>query len=301
MSRLRVPTLVASVCALLAIPLSGRASACASCGCGDPTLTAMGVEQPFQGRLRSALELSYRSDRIGTPGVDELSLRELRADAALAWAPIDTFFLVASVPFVYREARDASLAQSDAWGLGDIELRGKWFAYRDRAFAPRILVALVGGLKLPTAPWQKDPDGERAPLEAQPGTGSLDLLLGPAIAVFAGDVSAALSAQWFQPITTRAPLEPGSSLRGSLALQHQTLAWLALRALSEGRWDRPAYEDGERDPNSGGWVLFAGGDVLVSPAEDVSIAVGARAPVLEQLEGEHDEGPRFALALVRDW
>jgi hypothetical protein len=301
MRRPRAATLTACVAGLFAFTAAPRVHACASCGCGDATLTAMGVEQPFQGRLRSALELSYRTDRIGRPGIDELSLRELRADLALAWAPLDTLFLVASVPFVHREAKDPSLARSDAWGLGDIELRAKWFAYRDREFAPRVLLSLVGGLKLPTAPWQDDPDGQRAPLEAQPGTGSLDMLLGPALGLFAGDVSAYVSAQWFQPVVTRAPLEPGSSLRGSLAVQHQTLSWLALRALAEGRWDRPAHEDGQRDPNSGGWVLFAGGDLLISPVQDSSLALGARAPLIQALDGAHEEGPRLALALVRDW
>jgi hypothetical protein len=301
MNRTRSFALHAGAVALVASLPAADASACASCGCGDPTLTAMGVEQPFQGRLRSAVELSYRTDRIGTPGVDELSLRELRADATLAWAPLDTLFLVASVPFVYREARDPSLAESDAWGLGDIELRAKWFAYRDRALAPRWLLALVGGVKFPTAPWQTDPDGNRAPLEAQPGTGSLDLLLGPTLALFQGRVSAYLGAQWFQPVLTRDPLEPGSSVRGFLALQHQTWSWLALRAAADGRWDEPAREDGQVDPNSGGWVLFAGADLLWSPLEDTSLSLGFRVPVVEELHGDHDEGPRVALALVRDW
>jgi hypothetical protein len=287
--------------ALIVGALASRAEACASCGCGDPTLTAMGVEQPFQGRLRSALELSYRTDEIGTPGVDELRLRELKADVALAWAPLDTLFLVADVPFVYRETRDPSLAQTDAWGLGDIELRAKWFAYRDRAFAPRVLLALTGGVKLPTAPWQADEDAVRVPLEAQPGTGSLDLLLGPALALFQGKFSAYLGAQWFQPISTRDPFEPGSSVRGSLALQHQTWRLLALRAGADLRWDRPAHEDGQRDPNSGGWVLYAGGDLLWSPLLDTSVSLGLRAPVAQVLDGAHDEGPRVALALLRDW
>jgi hypothetical protein len=301
MRRSRLLGFAALAAALAAGVHAGPARACASCGCGDPTLTAMGAEQPFQGRLRSALELSYRTDSIGRPGIDELRLRELRADAALAWAPLDTLFVVASVPFVYREARDPSLAESDAWGLGDVELRAKWFAYRDRPFAPRLLLALVGGVKLPTAPWQSDAAGNRAPLEAQPGTGSLDLLLGPALALFQGDVSAYLSGHWYQPVTTRAPLEPGRSLRGSLALQHQTWSWLALRAAGDGRWDERAHEDGVRDPNSGGWVLYAGGDLLWSPLEDVSVSLGFRAPVAEDLHGTHDEGPRTALALVRDW
>jgi hypothetical protein len=277
------------------------AQACASCGCGDATLTALGVEQPFAGRLRSSLELSYRTDALGRPGVDELHLRELRADASIAWAPIDTLFLLASVPLLYRQAWDPSLATSDAWGVGDTELRAKWFVFRDRAFAPRLLLAATFGVKLPTAPWQSDSDGRRVPLEAQPGTGSLDSLLGASASMFQGDVSAYASAQLSWPMLTRAPLEPGRSLRGSLALQHQTLRWLALRAAADSRWDVASHEAGQRDPDSGGWVLFVGGDTLLSPAADLSISVGVRVPVVDALTGEHDEGPRASIAVIRDW
>jgi hypothetical protein len=119
--------------------------------------------------------------------------------------------------------------------------------------------------------------------------------------VFQGKLSDYSSLQWSLPITTREPLEPGSSIRGSLALQHQSLPWLALRAAADGRWDAPTHEGGERDPNSGGWILFAGADTLVSPALDLSVALGIRWPVLNELHGAHEEGPRAAAALIRDW
>jgi hypothetical protein len=289
------------VAAGLCVLTARDARACASCGCGDPTLTALGTEQPFAGRLRSSLELSYRTDSIGRAGIDRLELRELRADASAAWAPLASLFVVANVPLVHRQATDPSLAQTDAWGLGDVELRAKWFVLRDRAFAPRWLLAAVGGLKFPTAPWQSDGDGVRVPLEAQPGTGSLDLLLGPSVSMFQGDVSAYASLQGSLPLTTRAPLEPGSSLRASLALQHQTLRWLALRAAADGRWDRPSREAGQRDPDSGGGVLFLGGDALFSPMLDLALSLGIRLPALDALHGAHDEGPRLSLALMRDW
>jgi hypothetical protein len=278
-----------------------QALACATCGCGDPTLTGLGTEQPFAGRLRSSLELSYRTDAIGSAGIDRIEVREARADISLAWAPLGTLFLAALVPSVYRDALDASLAQTDAWGLGDIELRAKWFVYRDRALAPRWLLAAVGGVKLPTARWQSDSQGELLPLEVQPGTGSLDLLLGPLLSMFQGQTSAYASLQWSQPLSSRAPLEPGSSLRGSMALQYQLVQALALRAAADGRWDEPSREAGLPDPNSGGWVLFLGGDVLVSPAADLSLSVGVRAPAVNELAGAHEEGLRASLAVMRDW
>jgi hypothetical protein len=277
------------------------ALACATCGCGDPTLTGLGMEQPFAGRLRSALELSYRTDSIGEPGRDQLVLREARADASLAWAPLDTLFLIAMVPSIYRHAFDATLARADTWGIGDVELRAKWFAFRDRTFAPRWLLAAVGGVKLPTAAWQSDNQGNLVALEAQPGTGSLDLLLGLSLSTFQGPRSAYASVSWSLPQTSRAPLEPGSSLRASLALQHQLIGALALRAVADGRSDEPSREGGRRDENSGGWIVFLGGDVLVSPAADLSLSIGLRAPLLSDLAGTHEEGLRASAAIMRDW
>jgi hypothetical protein len=286
---------------LLSSGVPRQALACATCGCGDPTLTGLGTEQPFAGRLRSSLELSYRTDAIGVAGLDRIELREARADASIAWAPTTRLFLVALVPSVYREALDPSLARSEAWGVGDIELRAKWFVYRDRSFAPRWLVSTLGGVKLPTAPWQSDSAGGLLPLEVQAGTGSLDLLLGTSVATFQGETSAYASVQWSMPLTTRPPLEPGSSLRGSLMLQHQILQALAVRAAADGRWDQPSLEAGERDPNSGGWIVFLGGDVLVSPAADLSLSFGVRVPALDDLAGAHAEGARASVAAMVDW
>jgi hypothetical protein len=293
-------------CALVLIVISLASGArdalgCASCGCGDPTLTGLGMEQPFAGRLRSALELSYRTDSIGNPGRDQVELREARADASIAWAPIDTLFLSAIVPSLYRQALDATLTRAETWGIGDVELRAKWFAYRDRAFAPRLLLAAVGGVKLPTAPWQSDSQGNLVALEAQPGTGSLDLLLGISLSTFQGATSSYASIQWSLPQVSRAPLEPGNSLRASLALQHQLVAALALRAAADGRWDAQSHEGGRPDPNSGGWVLFLGGDVLVSPMVDLSLSFGVRAPAASGLAGAHEEGLRASAAVMRDW
>jgi hypothetical protein len=277
------------------------AFACASCGCGDPTLTGLGMEQPFAGRLRSAIELSYRTDSLGNPGRDQVVLREARADASIAWAPLDTLFLSVIVPSLYRQALDATLARAETWGIGDVEMRAKWFVFRDRTFAPRWLLAAVGGVKLPTAPWQSDSQGNLITLEAQPGTGSLDLLLGLSLATFQGATSTYASIQWSLPQTSRPPLEPGKSFRASLALQRQLVGALALRAAADGRWDEPSHESGLPDPNSGGWILFLGGDVLVSPVADLNLSFGVRAPALDGLAGTHEEGLRASAAVMRDW
>ena len=281
---------------LAALLASDRAGACATCSSGDPTLTTAGTEQPFAGRLRAAIEGRYRTDRVGQAGVDQMDIRELSTLISIAWAPRAELLLMADVPLLYRRVGDPSLARVDTASVGDVALRAKWFMLRDRAFSPRVLLALLGGLELPTAVWH---DG--IPLEAQAGTGSLDVSLGPSLALFAGDVSGYASALWFEPIQSRRALTPGRSLRASGALQYQLSQAFAVRGLSELRWDQQSREAGQPDPNSGGAMLAAGGELLLSPLADRTIVLGARVPVLERWHGAHDEGPLYSLALVGDF
>lgn len=282
--------------------LAPRAAvACSTCDSGDATLTVAGAEQPFSGRLRSALTLRYRTDVVGRAGVDQTDIRELRTDLSTAWAPRDDLFLIADVPFLYRRVQEANLAQTETIGLGDVELRGKWFVFRDRPFAPRWLIAVLGGLKFPTAPWLENAGGDSLVLEAQPGSGSFDASVGPSLACFLGTFSGYASLLWVEPLSTREPLEPGRSVRASIAIQVQAADWLGVRLESDLRWDQPSKEDGQPDPDSGGWVALAGGDVLLSPVTDVSVGLGARLPVVNRLHGAHAEGPMLHVALLRDW
>ncbi len=288
---------VSSVSAIWSVP----AGACAPCGSGDSTLTSAGTEQPFLGRLRSAAELRYRTDAIGTAGLDRARIRELRADLSTAWAVRDDLFLLASLPLVYREVTDPSLARSELRSVGDAELSAKWFVWRDRSFAPRWLLATLAGVKLPTGPWHEDELGAPLPLEAQPGSGSLDLSLGAALAFFEGSLSAYASLVQREPILTRARLVPGRSLRASTALQYQLGESFAARGLCDARWDQSSREQGQRDPHSGGAIAYLGAELLLSPFSDFALIPGARVPALQRLHGSHQEGPIVSLALTRDW
>ena len=53
------------VCAGLALVPARRARACASCSCGDETLTATGVERPYRNRVRLVAEERYGSLSVG--------------------------------------------------------------------------------------------------------------------------------------------------------------------------------------------------------------------------------------------
>src|SRR5438128_6905001 len=169
--------------ALTLAPAAARA--CAACGCGDPTLTAMGTEKPLRNRVRASLELRHRIDVVGDRGVDQLRLVEQRLDAQLAWAPHERLFLLVSLPTLRRDLTYDDGARKQTWGIGDLELRAKLFLFQDRSFSPRHLVAVLGGAKLPTAAVDRRSNGRPLPMELQAGSGSVDALAGASYAFFA--------------------------------------------------------------------------------------------------------------------
>jgi hypothetical protein len=274
--------------ALTSWSVGRQARACASCGCGDPTLTGAGTEQPFRNRLRFSAAAQYRRDTLGVDAA-EMRLGEGRVEGQVAWAPVERLFLVAGAPLLWRDIGYSNGEQRTSRGIGDAEVRAKVFVYRDRAFAPRHLVALVGGLKLPTAPMQRTPTGRPLPLELQPGTGSLDPIAGASYAIFAYPWSAYASTQLLWSTWGRNRSRASRSLRSTLAIQRQGGALFAARLSADTRLDGRAIEAGAPSNDSGGAIVFASPELLFSPVTDLTLSVYARVATVNWLHGRHVE------------
>lgn len=288
----------------LALALGGatrEAAACAVCSVGDPTLTTLGTEKPYRNRLRAALGVQHRTDAIGQPRVNRLLLSEQRLDLTLAWAPHERVFLSLVVPALRREITYVNLARKQTVGPGDTELRGRVFLWQDREWSARHLVSLTGGVKLPSAPVQCGRDGERLPLELQPGTGSVDPLGGLSYAFFAFPWSAYASALLTWP--TRGPegSRASRSLRATVAGQRQLSEAFALRLGLDGRLDGRAIEEGAPEADSGGFIGYVSPELVVSPGVDLMLSAVVRVPVLDRLKGFHDEGVIVGLTAAKDF
>ncbi|WP_426755580.1 transporter [Myxococcus sp. Y35] len=284
--------------ALLLVPTSS-AWACATCACGDPTLMSMGTEQPFEGRLRLSSTLRGWGHTVGEDGVNALRLREARMDLAVAYAPLPWLFLSATLPLQAREVRDVSLARERGWGIGDVELTAKVFLFQDKAFSADHLFSVLGGVKLPTAPELRGPNGTMQ-LDLQLGSGSVDPLAGIAYQHFRGDWSFLVSATGFLPTRGIQGYRAGASLRTTLAAQFQPSARWALRLGFDSRLEAPADTYGEREENTGGFIGYASPDVLFSPGMDVVVAAGVRVPFLNQLRGRVAPTPIAMLSVAYD-
>ena len=288
--------------AALAAPLSWAtpARACAVCNVGDQTITSMGTEKPYRGRLRPSVQVQHRTDEVGEERVDRLELGEMRVDASLAWAPLERLLVTGTMPVLRREVRYVNLARRTTTGLGDGELRAKYFLWQDRAYGSRHLVAALVGVKLPTGAVQRGPGGEVLPAELQPGTGSVDPLGGLSYAHFAWPWSIYTSVQVFGSTTGAEGMRASRSVRATAAAQWQATGRVALRLGLDGRMDGRALEGGEPERDSGGVIGFVSPEVLLSPAMDWMVLASVRVPVVQGLWGFHREGPIVGLAIAKD-
>ncbi len=274
------------------------AAACAACSCGDPTLTTMGAEQPFKGRLRISAEVRHRSDAYGS-GSSRAEIDEVGLVLGASYAPRWWLQLAASMPIVMRTV-DTPTSSDDIREIGDLDLSSKLTVWRDRAWAPRRLVGIQGGVKLATAPVLEDDNGLPLAIEAQPGTSSIDLTLGASYARFAEPWSLYASVAGRLPVWRREDIAVGSGARGTLALQYQPEYDWAMRLGTNVRVDAPARLDGYRDPNTGGVVIYASPGLAITPREDFLLEFSINVPVVNLLDGVHDEGPIVSVTGVYD-
>lgn len=292
--------------ALLALVVSAvapaRAHACATCTCGDPTLTTMGLQQPFAGRVRLSVELRYRQDAVGQVGLDRTELSERRASVAVAVAPWDWAMFSLVLPVMHRSVTDVSGADDTVFGLGDVELKARAIVFRDRSFAPQHLLGVLAGLRLPTAPLLQNSAGNYLDPELQAGTGSFDPSLGLSYAFFADPWSIYVSEQVVLPTGGRGDWRMGASLLGSHAVQYQFDPMWGVRLGANIRLDDRAkrYSPNRVEPDTGGFVAYAAPALIVSPLTDLVLNLEVNVPVINALVGHHDEGFAVSLGVAFD-
>jgi hypothetical protein len=290
-------------CLLAAVLLlSGRSAfACAVCGCGDPTITALGTEKPFRNRVRTSLELRHRSDTIGKAGEDALSLSEQRLDAQVAWAPHERVFLLVTVPALRREVSYVNLRREQSFGLGDVELRAKVFVWQDREKLPQHLLGASAGVKFPTAIDQRSGRGELLPIELQAGTGSFDPILGLSYAWFRFPVMIYASVNGTYPTKGRYAFRASPSLRFTAAAQYNVTSWFAPRIGIDARLDGKGEENGTLARDSGGFLGALSFEALFTPTQDLLVFVAVRVPVIQALLGFHQEGSYLSAGIAYDF
>jgi len=295
------PSWLLPALALLALTAAGPAQACATCGCGDPTLLSIGVEQPFGGRVRAFSEGQYRTESSGTPQTGGTALAEWALNLGGSYAFSSRWALSLKVPVLFRTLESADLSRDHSTNLGDVEALAKVVLWRDREFSARHLFSLLGGMRFPTAPLQRLPDGTVLGSDIQAGPGAWWFIGGVSYyARLGGPWSAYASVLAYLPTKGREGLEPAPTGRATVYGQAQPWPWLSIRLGTDMRLDGVWHENGVVSPDTGGFIAFLSPAVLLSPATDWVIQLAARIPVINALEGAHTEGTSASISLVVD-
>ncbi len=279
---------------------AGEVRACAVCNCGDPTLTAVGVEQPYRNRVRVGIEARYGSHEQGD-GPDGESLDLVRSALFAAWTPHYRVTIGLVVPWMTTWM---TTAQGHALinGLGDMELSGRALIARDRSFAAHHLLWAAAGLKMPTAPRLKDDAGFPYPDDDQPGSGSWDPFFGVTYAWYSGGLWSAYTSGSYR-YTTEGwhGYRRGMQAGWNAAVQAQPWEWGGFQLFLDGNWQAPdRLPSGAAMPNTGGTVLRIGPALIASPRPDLMVRLAATVPVVQAYIGQQHDGPQVLLSLVWD-
>jgi hypothetical protein len=276
------------------------ARACSTCGCGDSTLTATGVEKPYKNRVRVALEERMGSFTQGDPGVGQ-STWFLKSSLIGSWMPHERVTVAALLPWVSAWLTDGSAPQQSINGLGDLELSARVLAFRERRFAPHHLLWGLAGLKTPTGPRVYDASGHPYADDDQPGTGSWDPFFGASYGWFGDGIASFVSASYRVTTPNERGYRRGSQLGWSAFLQFQPWSWGAFGAGIDGHYHDPdTLTNGNAVPNTGGTVLNLAPTMMVMPLTDLLIRLVIDVPVLHALYGVQTVGPQISLSIAYD-
>jgi hypothetical protein len=296
------PALLLALALLLA---PGRARACASCGCGDPTLTAAGIEKPYLNRVRLVVDNRYGSFTQGADGSSEHT-EFLRSSIGLAWTPHPRITVALLVPWVTSYLTPVSHSpgadRGVVSGLGDVELSARALLYQERHFAPHHLLWGMSGLKFPSGYRVRSDSGDFYSDDDQPGSGSWDPFAAVTYAWYSGGLMSAFASTSYRQTTPGwHGNRRGSTLGGSLAVQAQPWQRVALAVGADVAWQQPDRLPNNHDaPSTGGTVLYVAPALLVSPATDWLIRLVVDVPAVAALYGTQTVGTQVALSIAYD-
>lgn len=276
-----------------------RAWACSTCQCGDYTVTLMGAEKAYAGRLRLAYEVQAREEAQGQRGVSERVTEELRQTLGLSFAFNPEVTLALRLPYVRKEFRDSIGRGQLAAGFGDVDLVAQAVVGRDAAVVTRHLWGVQAGLRLPTAPEQKA-QGRVVDIDAQPGTGAVTPSAGLFYRYFHFPHFTAASLVWSDPQNGDQGFDGGRAWVATLTQQYALSQDFSAQLALEARYSAPHRYDDVPDKNSGGWVSYLTPGLAWRVAGEWLFYAQGQVPLRSSLQGQQSEQGELRAGLVFD-
>ena len=293
---------VAAVFALALLLQPRGAAACSTCACGDYTITLMGAEKPYAGRLRAAADFAMRSETKGAAGqLDFQDIDEWRTNLGLSYSPSPRLTIGAQVPLVKKRVRFGNLAEIETEGVGDADLLLRWAAWQDRATMPRHMAGLRAGVRLPTSEEVKDGNGNRIDIDAQPDPGATAPNLGGWYGYYRFPLFVTASAYYLKYGEGNQDFEPGDALIASVSGQYALGESFAIQLGLDGRHTQRNRFSGVEDPNSGGVLTMGFAGAVLRFGADFLVHAGIQFPLHEDLNGVQEEERSYRIGLAYDF
>ncbi len=290
----------AFVLGLLLLAASPGALACSTCMVGDPTLSLMGAEKPYEDRLRLSLDYLARSEELGRDGVNKKIIDEQRLTLSLAWAPSRRWMLGLSVPYVNRQLESFNLSNQEITSLGDVSITVKNFLQDKESFQTH-MYGLMGGIKFGTAEEQQDALGQTYDFDVQTGQGADVINAGFWYAHFRFPWLFYTSATYHVAGDGYQEFQAGNALifNGTAQwAQSHTLSWYVG---AEGRYaDKDQFANVD-DPDSGGTILFLTPGLIYTLQPDLLLNAVIKFPAIDELNGDHEETTIFSIGITYDF
>lgn len=284
--------------AFVALPM--RANACSMCQCGDPTYRLMGDDFFSAHSFRASLNADRHSkDQVSE---DDPTGREKETENRLAlsasWQPVPRLRLVGRVPYVQRTI-EVGGGESKLSGLGDPDLFAHVNLLESGNVASGWWLAAMAGVKAPWGQSDMKLDGVRAEEHLQPGSGATAEFAGLAFAHgIGGGAHLYTSAMGRWNGTNSHEYRYGDALLANLALQRAFASSVSGSLELNYRASKHDLAAGERDPNTGGAVLYVSPKVQFSLGSPVGLQLGVQIPVAKNLNGDQREFANFESGVV---
>ena len=280
---------------------SGDVVACATCLCGDPTLTTMGTEKPFAGRMRVGVEYLNRGETVGEAGVSEHVIEEERLTYNFSYSFNAQWIVAASLPLVTKTVDRFDLTHEQASGVGDVDLSARWFIGGDTPFPVRELWGLQFGLRLPTSTEQYA-NGEAIDFDAQPGAGTTIPSLGAWYGYYRTPWFFYTSATYQHAVDEGYQgYQAGDVFLVTGHAQYAVNPDLALQFSLDARAKAQDHYFDVVDEDSGGLLVMASPGLAWTPLEDLIVNASVQLPVIENVNGRQEEDPTFRLGVIYDF
>jgi hypothetical protein len=241
----------------------------------------------------------------GVHSVDSISTTSL----SLAYGVTSNLTVHLQLPYLnrdtIREGHFDGVAEverlGDSRGAGDLTVLGQYRFFNQS----RVAAALYTGLKLPTGETDEVSDeGERFETEFQPGSGSVDLILGIAakkswgLNSLTGSLLYTIAGEGAQDTDLGDQFDYNFAyayrISGTVADEEELLGPASTHAVDlvlelNGTWRDQEETDGETNPNSGVNIIYLSPGISITSAQGWFASLSLGVPVVTNVKGAQDE------------